>query len=294
VSAAEAVARGFVDAYAAGDAGRALTHVDEDALARGDIVGPSLPVIGTTPEGFRRWLAFQHAATPTNTVDDCERRDNGRLAGINLTCGFDEHAFGSDALGLGPYRAYWDITVRDGKIVALASPNSPDFDRLVNEVWQPFADWLRAEHADDVTVLFANNGGMWLREAYTDEALRLWEQRVGEFATSRAGWAARADAICAAAHDRLNLELRDAGVPLFPVTPAYAEAAADVLDETVVELRELPAAEAFGAEFDNGYALVEQLAQALRETGAGPPETVDQIRSLRLGLLRCTFNLPAE
>jgi hypothetical protein len=123
----------------------------------------------------------------------------------------------------------------------------------------------------------------------SEESIRLWGQHVREYVTSHHRFVARADAICAAAHDRLNEELRAAGVDTDPRLPAYVEAAARIPDETRVELRAVPTPETIRAEFDNGYTLVEQLAQDLRETEKDQADTIDQIEAVQLGLTRYAF-----
>ena len=94
-------------------------------------------------------------------VEDCERHDVTD-AGINFQCGYAFHAFGSDAIGLGPYGGnHLDITVRDGKIVEAVEVVDPNTNGLGPEMWYPFARWLVANHPDDVLVMFATaDGGM--------------------------------------------------------------------------------------------------------------------------------------
>jgi hypothetical protein len=299
-AAAEEVAQGFADAIAAYDADRALTYLDEDALARGAITGggPSAwPWSATattrsvtTPAEFRLAASWDEAVGFKHLITDCEQRDE-TASGVSVRCGFDYHIFWSDVLGLGPYGGnYWDLTVRDGEIVSGESYLEIGTNRESDQMWEPFSRWVSTAYPDDARTMYLDSGHHYGRN--TEESIRLWGLRTREYVASRDAFIARADAICTAAHDRLNEELRAAGVEIDSELPAYREAAAGVLDETLVELRAIPAPEAFRAEFDGSYALVEQLAGDLRGTGAGQAATVEQIHQLRLGLYRCTFNLP--
>jgi hypothetical protein len=193
-SATEAVevARGFVDAYTAGDADRALTYLADDLFATEDG--------WRSPEGFRWTIAWEEAARYKWNVHDCQRQDGATEGGTMVRCGLDFHALGSDALGLGPYDRSWDLTVRDGKIVSADQGNwTPQFE---NDLWggsAAFAHWIRTEHPDDVLVMYQDSSQDWSRD--THESLRLWEQRTGEFVqavlTGRETYPADVGAICA-------------------------------------------------------------------------------------------------
>ncbi len=124
-------------------------------------------------------------------VSDCELLDDDPEAGITLRCGFDFHQLGSDALGIDPYGDnWWDLTVRDGEIVSASSQSGSD--RWVNEMLLPFNDWIKAEHPDDVLVMYTDDSQG--DRQFTAEALQLWEQRTQEYVqtvlTSREAYAA--------------------------------------------------------------------------------------------------------
>ena len=111
-TAAEEIARGFLDAYGANDADQALTYLTESAIA----------AWWGSAEEFRGDIAWNVATGFKMMINDCEPLDDDPEAGITLRCGFDFHLLGSDALGIGPYGDnYWDLTVRDGEIVSAAS-----------------------------------------------------------------------------------------------------------------------------------------------------------------------------
>ncbi len=196
VSAAEAeeVARGFVDAYVAADADRALSYLTDDVIASG---------WGSANE-FRGLLAWKEAAGYKEIFNDCERRADTE-AGTVVRCGFDLHGFGSETIGLGPYDGgNWDLTVREGKIVA--EEHDDGGNDFSDEVWAPFATWIRTEHPDDVLVMYRDGSQQSSRN--DDESLRLWEQRTQEYVqavlTGRETYAEDVRAICATLAARLG------------------------------------------------------------------------------------------
>ena len=66
-------------------------------------------------------------------------------------------------------------------------------------MWLPFNYWIKAEHPDDVLVMYTDDSQGDRR--FTEEALQLWEQRTQEYVqtvlTSREAYAADVGAICA-------------------------------------------------------------------------------------------------
>jgi hypothetical protein len=207
---AEEVARGFVDAFVAGDADRALTYLADDVIATEDRWG--------SPEGFRRDIAWQEAARYEWNVHDCQRHDgatevprplddpaaSGQSIGTIVRCGLDFHVLGSNAIGLGPYDISWDLAVHNGKVVWVNGAEgqldwTPQFE---GDLWgggASFAKWIRTEHPDDVLVMYQDSSQDWPHT--TDEALRLWEQRTEEFVqavlTGRESYPADVGAVCA-------------------------------------------------------------------------------------------------
>ena len=231
-AAAEEIARGFLDAYAANDADRALTYLTDGALATWG-----------SAEEFRRELAWNEAARFKVIVNDCERLDVATAAGITVRCGFDFHEFGSDAIGLGPYGdAYWDLTVRDGKIVVGVRQG---VERRRNgssaEMWGPFETWIRTEHPDDLLVMYPDPLQVWGLpvDAADEEALQLWEQRTQEYVqavlTGAETYAADVGAICASLDARLG-ELAVPADGALDQVAAWNTAAAAIMDEAHGEL----------------------------------------------------------
>jgi hypothetical protein len=242
-TAAEEVARGFVDAYAAGDADRALTYLTDDVIAS--------EAWGSAEE-FRREIAWNEAARFKWNVHDCQRHAgatedalqpddrapaaSGQPIGTIVRCGFDFHEFGSDAIELGPYgEVFWDLTIRGGEIVATSRELSTP--RSSGEMWGPFASWIRTEHPDDVPVMYRDYTQTWGQT--TDEALRLWEQRTDEFVqavlTGPETYAADVAAICATMAAQLG-ELTVPTEDALDQVAAWNAAAAATMDQAHGEL----------------------------------------------------------
>ena len=172
-------------------------------------------------------------------VEDCERH-NITDAGINFHCGYAFHAFGSDAIGLGPYGGnHLDITVRDGKIVEAVEVVDPNTNGLGPEMWYPFADWLVANHPDDVFVMFATADGGMLKDSYTDDEIRVWAQRVEEYVqvvlTRREAYPGEVGAICATQAAQLG-ELAVPAEGALDQVAAWNTAAAAIIDQAHGEL----------------------------------------------------------
>ena len=217
---AEEIARGFVDAYVAGDADRALNYLAEDFIARYEPWG--------SPQGFRLDLAWQEPARYEWNVHDCQQ------IGTIVRCSLDFHALGSDAIALGPYDISWDLTVRDGKIVSPSPDGAWDWTpQYEAELWGPFADWIRTEHPDDVLVMYRDSDQDWSQT--TDESFRLWEQRTEEFVqavlTGRETYAADVAAICATQAAQLG-ELAAPAEGALDQIAAWNATAAVILRET--------------------------------------------------------------
>ena len=123
----------FLDAYGALDAERALTYLSDEAVA-----GMS----SGTPESFRLELALLEAQGYEETITRCEQRGDSS-SGTTVRCAYDFHGIRSDEMGLGPYSDnYWELTVRDGKIVAATNTIAFETNGFSEQVWEPFAEWV--------------------------------------------------------------------------------------------------------------------------------------------------------
>jgi basic membrane lipoprotein Med (substrate-binding protein (PBP1-ABC) superfamily)/DNA-binding SARP family transcriptional activator len=170
-AATEEIARAFLDAYGAFDADRAITYLSYDAIAE----------TWGSPEEFRLEIALREAQGYKQMIDDCDRESEGDRPPELVRCTFDLHALRSDEIGLGPYVGnHWDFTVRDGKIVSVSSTWAFMTNGFAREMWEPFANWVAAEHPDDVARMYEDPEGH-IGSLRTEESIRLWDQRTREY-----------------------------------------------------------------------------------------------------------------
>ena len=109
-------------------------------------------------------------------------------------------------------------------------------------MWHPFQLWIKAEHPDDVLVLYTDETQGARR--FTDEALQLWEQRTQEYRqaelTAREAYAADVAAICTARAPQLA-EVAPPTDGALDQVAAENTADAAVLQQTYDELTALEA-----------------------------------------------------
>jgi hypothetical protein len=175
-TAAERVARRFVDAYGRFKASQALKLLTKGALATG---AGHTHVSWGSPDAFRRELSLAKSWHIKQTVTSCENQgDSGN--GVTVSCGFDYHALRSDEIGRGPFTDnHWDLVVRDGKItsaVAIWAVLTNGFDA---QMWQPFHTWVSSAHPEDVQRLYPLGDPVPTRER-----MRLWEERTRQWVAS--------------------------------------------------------------------------------------------------------------
>jgi hypothetical protein len=173
---AQEIATGFVEAFAAFDADRAISYLADDA----DIL-PLMTEIGIqdaegTLDEFRLLISLQQAEGSKLTLDSCEEMESS-ASGTEVRCTFDVHSLGSDEIGLGPYYGnYFALTVRDGEIVRASQTRN--YAEIYGEMWRPFATWVATNYPDDVEVMYQPGGH---GERLTRESIRLWEQHTREY-----------------------------------------------------------------------------------------------------------------
>jgi hypothetical protein len=169
-AATEELAREFLDAYGAFDADRAITYLTDDAIAES----------WGSPEQFRLEVSLRAAQGYKQMIDACEQLDD-QPSGIRLRCSFDLHALRSDEIGRGPYTGNrWDLTVRAGKIVSASTTWAFMTNGFAREMWEPFANWVAAEHPNDIATMYEDPKGL-AGSLRTEESVRLWEQRTREY-----------------------------------------------------------------------------------------------------------------
>jgi hypothetical protein len=172
-AAAEEVALGFLDAYAAYDAQKAMTYVADDADLRSLMdVTQQFP---SNAEALSLRLSLLQAVGDETTVTSCEAGPFG--ADTSVVCDFVFHALGSDQIGRGPFSgSSFVFTVRDGAIVrAGAARNLDKFDR---QMWEPFAEWVSSTYPKDAAVMYVDGT---LEARFSLESIRLWEQHTRDY-----------------------------------------------------------------------------------------------------------------
>jgi len=181
---AEEVALGFLDAYAAYDAQKAMTYVADDADLR-SLLDVSQQ-FSTNAEALSLRLSLLQAVGDELTVTSCEAAPFG--SDTSVVCGFVFHALGSDQIGRGPFSgSSFVFTVRDGAIVrAGAARNTEKFDR---QMWVPFAEWVSSTYPKDAAVMYLTypkdaavmslEGTLEAR--FSLESIRLWERHTREY-----------------------------------------------------------------------------------------------------------------
>jgi len=168
-----------------------------------------------------------------------------------------------------------------------------------HDIWTAFVHWVRTNHPTDFDRMFTSDASYPMVD---QTSTRLWARYTDEFGGSDAAYVARADAICSAANDRYH-GLVAASPENGTVAP---DAAAGIVEEALATLRAAPPPKEAQARFDEGYALLEQLVDALRQLaaeGAAPVTASDsapspgdlanllhQIDYLQIGLTGCAVN----
>jgi hypothetical protein len=173
---AQEIATGFVEAFGAFDADRAISYLADDA-----VILPLMTEIGIqdaegTLDEFRLLISMGQAMGSKLTLDSCEEMESS-ASSTEVRCTFDVHSLGSDELGLGPYYGnYFALTVRDGEIVRASQTRN--YSDIYGEMWRPFATWVATNYPDDVEIMYQPGGH---GERLTRESIRLWEQHTRDY-----------------------------------------------------------------------------------------------------------------
>ena len=167
---AKQVAAGFLQAYGAYDADRALSFVADGAVTDWG-----------TPEGLRDSLSWNEAAGWTELRTPCQRTGvDGDT--VDLRCDYSVHSLGSERIGRGPYGdSYWALHVRDGKIL-YARPYFPyGSNGFSREMWEPFLAFVNGSYPGDADVMYNEDRS---EGKTTPESLRLWTQHIDDYVAS--------------------------------------------------------------------------------------------------------------
>ena len=218
-AAAEEVAHGFLDAYAAFDAQKAMTYVADDADLRNLIdVSHQIPA---NAEGLSLRLSLLQAMGVELTVTSCEAAPIG--SDTSVVCESVFHALGSDQIGRGPFsNSSFVFTVRDGAIVRVGFGPEP-MDKFDRQMWEPFAAWVSSTYPKDAAVMYLDGTGDGAR--FSLESIRLWERHTREYVETRSAETGPAETALAGEPDvqraaecsfvqppaRAHLELTDVG-----------------------------------------------------------------------------------
>jgi hypothetical protein len=173
---AQEIATGFVEAFGAFDADRAISYLADDA----DIL-PLMRAVGIqdaegTLDEFRLLISQEQAAGSKLMLDPCEELESSASA-TEVRCTFDVHSLGSDEIGLGPYSGnFFALTVRDGEIVRASQYR--DYAEIFPQMWEPFSTWVATNYPDDVEVMYQIGSH---NPRLTRESIRLWERHRREY-----------------------------------------------------------------------------------------------------------------
>ena len=171
-----AVAMNFLQTYGTFQATAAAGYLADDADIR-SLIGTESVDASTNAGQLRLLISFLEAQGFEQMVDPCE------VIGASGTdtyvrCTFSLHMFRSNEIGRGPFDgSYYNLTVRDGKIVQASV--AYDTSRFSPQMWEPFLDWLRQTHPDDVAVMYEDETGSNYR--LSPDSIRLWGQRTRDY-----------------------------------------------------------------------------------------------------------------
>ena len=164
-------ASGFVRAFGALNADRALTFVADDA----DITG--LTGAGSSPNDLRQLIAWLDATGFSLHAGPCVPSTSSSV-GTVVSCGFDFQGLRSGELGFPAFSgSSLDLTVKDGEIMQASL--YWEIEKFSPKVWEPFAAWVSKTHPQDAAVMYQDD--TYSVERHTDESNRLWEQHTREY-----------------------------------------------------------------------------------------------------------------
>ena len=173
---AQKVATGFVEAFGAFDADRAISYLADDAAISSLMINVGAKGVEGTLNEFRLLISMEQAVGSKLMLDSCEEYESS-ASPTEVRCTFDVHSLGSDEIGLGPYSGnYFALTVQDGEIVRASQTR--DYAEIYDQMWAPFATWMATNYPDDVEVMY-ETGGHGAR--LTSESIRLWERHIREY-----------------------------------------------------------------------------------------------------------------
>jgi hypothetical protein len=153
----------------------ALAATDMELAAGYVAPGKDLPILNVD-EASAQWdLATGFQILPGS----CEEQ-NTTSAGTNVLCPFDYNGLRSNEIGKGPYGgSFFNITVKDGLVVAARESFEFENNGFSAEMWEPFAAWVASAYPDDVARMWEDSSQS--QQLQTSESDRLWEQHTKEY-----------------------------------------------------------------------------------------------------------------
>jgi hypothetical protein len=174
VATAVEVATGFVEAYGAFDAERAITYLADGVEINEVTAHPGPGYVQGTLEELRLRLSFLEATGYKLMLDSCKELSTSATV-ARVRCTFDYHQLRSDELGLGPFSgSYFDLDVREGEIVQASK--YWETEGYSAQVWGPFASWISTNYPKDALVMYEGDG-----VRLSEESIRLWERHSREY-----------------------------------------------------------------------------------------------------------------
>jgi hypothetical protein len=167
------VATGFVEAYGAFDAEKAISYLADGADV--SVVGGAGGV-GTAQEEWPLNLSWWKATGYEQILDPCETT-GASSAGTRVRCTLDYSNFSADEIGRGPFSgSFWEFTVRDGQIVS--GSQYCEIGQFSPQMWEPFAKFVSKTYPKDAAVMYTNNLSDY---RLTQKSIRLWEQHLKDY-----------------------------------------------------------------------------------------------------------------
>jgi hypothetical protein len=167
------IATGFLDAYGAFDADRAISYLAADADIQGLITAVSSGAEGRLEE-LRRVMSLLKAQEYEQALEPCEELSSS-TSETSFRCSVDFQLLGSSEIGLGPYGgSFFDVTVRDGKVVRVSVQYR--LLEFVPEMWEPFAEWVSRAHPEDAAIMYVD--ATYSEGRLSEASIRLWDRYV--------------------------------------------------------------------------------------------------------------------
>lgn len=289
---AKAVATGFIEALGAFETDQAITYLADDADISPMLASEGSQGVEGTLEELRLFVSLLEAQGYQQIIDtrpivDMCRELGSSAAATRLHCPFAFHLLGSKEIGLGPFSgSSFDLTIRDGQIVRASTDwETTEFSP---QMWEPFANWVSTAYPADAAVMYED--ATYSEPRLTAQSIQLWEQHTRDYAAAGSQYIDRAGQICSTAHQRVIQEGGD---------EFYTDSWGRILDQALTELRAVPPPEAVRAQFDQAYALAQQMADTMMRPGAvgtddAGTDFIDALHQVEAtpGMQECTFHGP--